>query len=315
MSTVVNVDNFVRAETDRMFTDLQRDAGAINTFSHNREPASVEHQTVIRMNRDTLYSFAVVDLAEGATLTIPEHGDRYLSAMVVSEDHYVGTIIHDAGDHELRAADFGTGYVLVAVRILVDPTDPDDLHAVSALQDGLAVTAGSARTFTAPDYDTASLDATRTSLLALAAGLTNFDSTFGRPDQVDPVRHLIGTAAGWGGLPSAEASYIGGAPDTATGNQELTLRDVPVDGFWSISVYNAAGYFEPNERNRYSVNSVTGTPNADGSTTVRFGDFADGTPNAIPTTQGWNFIVRLYRPRAEVLDRSWTLPALVPARD
>ena len=67
---LVNVDNFVRAETDRMFTDLQGDAGGVNVFSHNREPASVARQTVIRLNRDTLYSFAVVDIAEGATVTI-----------------------------------------------------------------------------------------------------------------------------------------------------------------------------------------------------------------------------------------------------
>lgn len=313
MTIRVNVDNFVRAETDRMFADLQRDAGGINTFAHNREPASIDHQTVIRLNRDTLYSFAVVDLAENATLTIPEHGDRYLSAMIVSEDHYIGSVLHDAGRHELRAADCGTGYAVVAVRILVDPTSAADLLAVAGLQDQLALTAESARPFVSPDYDTASLDATRESLLTLAAGLTGFHSMFGRPDQVDPVRHLIGTAAGWGGLPSDEAAYVGVVPVVGSENQELTLTDVPVDGFWSITVYNKDGYFESNERNMYSVNNITGTPNSDGSMTVRFGDFPDGTPNAIPTPDGWNLVVRLYRPRAAILDGTWTLPTLVLA--
>jgi len=28
---------------------------------------------------------------------------------------------------------------------------------------------------------------------------------------------------------------------------------------------------------------------------------------------GWNYIVRLYRPRGEILDGSWKLPAAVPA--
>src|SRR4249920_1547616 len=92
VSIVVNVDNFPRAETDRMFAGLQRDAGAVNVLSHNRAPASVDHQTVIRMNRDTLYSFAVVDITEGATLTVPEHGDRYVSVMVVNQDHYINEI-------------------------------------------------------------------------------------------------------------------------------------------------------------------------------------------------------------------------------
>ncbi|MFF0816736.1 DUF1214 domain-containing protein [Rhodococcus sp. NPDC003318] len=313
VSIHVNVDNFVRAETDRMFADLQRDAGAVNTFAHNREPASIDHQTVIRLNRDTLYSFAVVDVVDGATLTIPDHGDRYLSAMVVNQDHYVGAIFHDAGKYELRAADFGTRHVVVAVRTLVDPALPGDLAAVAAVQDQLAITAASAQPFVSPDYDVASLDATREALLTLAAGLTGFDSTFGRPEQVDPIRHLLGTAAGWGGLPSDEASYIGVVPTSTNGNQEITLRDVPVDGFWSISVYNAEGFFEKNPRNAYSINNITADPNADGSVTVRFGDFPEGTSNVIPTPEDWNFLVRLYRPRASVLGGTWQLPPVVPA--
>ncbi|NKR41602.1 DUF1214 domain-containing protein [Prescottella equi] len=314
MSIRVNVDNFVRAETDRMFADLQRDAGGVNLLLHNREPAAIDRQTVIRLNRDTLYSFAVVDLSEGATLTLPEHGDRYVSAMVVNRDHFVGAIYHDAGEYRLTATEFGSQYVVVAVRTLVDPANPADLEAAAAVQDGISIRAGSARPFATPEYDTASLDATRAALLQLAAGLTGFDSMFGSPDQVTSVRHLIGTAAGWGGLPSAEATYIGVAPEAGAENYELTLKDVPVDGFWSVSVYNAAGYFEPNDRNAYSVNSVTGISNDDGSVTVRFGDFPDGTPNAVPTTEGWNFLVRLYRPRPAVSDGTWQLPELQPAR-
>ncbi|WP_137722937.1 DUF1214 domain-containing protein [Prescottella subtropica] len=314
MAVLVNVDNFVRAETDRMFTDLQRDAGGVNRLLHNREPASVDRQTVIRLNRDTLYSFAVVDVSAGAVLILPEHGDRYLSAMIVDRDHYVTEIHHDAGTYRLTADTTGSPYVLVAVRILVDPADPNDVRAVADIQDGVMIDSASTVPFSPPGYDTASLDKTRSALLELANGLTGFDETFGRPDQVDPVRHLIGTAAGWGGLPSDEAAYIGVAPNVPSGCYELTLRDVPVDGFWSVSVYNAAGYFEPNTRNLYSVNSITGVPNNDGSVTVRFGDFPNGTPNAIPTTDGWNFLVRLYRPRAAISDGTWQLPELRPAR-
>ena len=104
----VNADNFVRAETHRMMADFQRDAGGVNTFSHNREPASVDKQTVIRMNRDTLYSFAVVDISAGAALTVPDVGERYLSVMVVNEDHYINRVFHDAGCHELTVEQFAT---------------------------------------------------------------------------------------------------------------------------------------------------------------------------------------------------------------
>ncbi|HEX5945737.1 MAG TPA: DUF1214 domain-containing protein [Acidimicrobiales bacterium] len=309
MGIIVNVDNFARAETDRMFAGLQRDAGAVNVLSHNRAPASVDHQTVIRMNRDTLYSFAVVDITAGATVTVPDHGDRYVSVMIVNEDHYINEILHEPGDHRLDLDRHGTPHVAVAARVLVDPNDPDDVAEATRLQDGLVLSADAAQPFAMPDYDAASLDTTRTALLTLAAGLTAFDRTFGARDDVDPVRHLIGTAAGWGGLPTGEATYVGVNPGLPVGRYELRVGEVPVDAFWSISVYNAEGYFEPNPSGVYSVNSVTGTRDADGSITVRFGGNGDA-PNSIPITEGWNYLVRLYRPRPEILDGTWTFPTL-----
>ena len=66
MAVIVNADNFVRAETHRMFAAIQRDAGRIGVFKHNRQPASIDEQTVIRLNRDTLYSFAILDLTKPA---------------------------------------------------------------------------------------------------------------------------------------------------------------------------------------------------------------------------------------------------------
>src|SRR5690606_25783049 len=138
--------------------------------------------------------------------------------------------------------------VVLAVRILVDPRDPGDIAEVGALQELIGLEAASAAPFAMPEYDTGSLDETRDALLALARNLSGFDRMFGAEEDVDPVRHLIGTAAGWGGLPSTEASYIGVAPRLPVGTYELTVGEVPVDGFWSISVYNSAGYFEPNGR-------------------------------------------------------------------
>ncbi|MGL4256129.1 MAG: DUF1254 domain-containing protein [Microbacterium sp.] len=309
MSIHVNADNFVRAETDRMFADIQRDAGGVNTFRHNREPASIETQTVIRLNRDTLYSFAVVDLSEGATLTVPEAGERYLSVMLLDQGHFIRAVLHGGGTHDLAALAPGAEYLLVAVRTLVDPFDPADIAEVARLQDAIALDAASARPYEMPDYDTASLDATRTALLSLAAGLRGFDRTFGAPDEVDEVRHLIGTAAGWGGLPMTEASYVGVDPQQPVGFYDLTMRDVPVDAFWSVSVYNAEGFFEPNPENSYTVNSVTGVRDEDGAITVHFTPPGEATlPNSIPLPEGWNYLVRLYRPRPEFLDGSWQVP-------
>jgi hypothetical protein len=311
-SEVVNVDNFARAESNRMFAFALKDSGAVNAWMHNREPTPVDHQPVIRQNRDTLYSASIVDISKGATLTIPDAGDRYLSVMAVNQDHYVNTVFHDPGDYQLTVDVFDTPYLMLAARILVDPADPDDVATANALQDQLRMQAGSAEPFVVPDYDEASLTATRQALLELAKGLGGFDRAFGRREAVDPVRHLIGSAAAWGGLPEEEAYYVNVNPGLPVGEYQLTVGDVPVDGFWSISLYNPAGYFEANEQNAYSVNNITATPNSDGTVTVHFGGCSDTRTNCLPIMDGWNYIVRLYRPRAEILDGTWTFPSPEP---
>ena len=94
---------------------------------------------------------------------------------------------------------------------------------------------------------------------------------------------------------------------------KLTVKDVPVDGFWSISLYNAQGYFEPNKENAYTLNNITAKKNADGSVTIQFGGCDGKTPNCLPIMKGWNYIVRLYRPRQEILNGSWKFPEAQPA--
>jgi hypothetical protein len=159
------------------------------------------------------------------------------------------------------------------------------------------------------EYDTESLDDTRTALLHLAKNVQGFARTFGTKDEVDPVRHLLGTAAGWGGLPEREAYYVNVDPGLPPARYQLRVGDVPVDGFWSISLYDAQGYF-PTGGQSVSVNDITAERDADGAITVHFGDWPDGTPNRLPIGDGWNYLVRLYRPRPEILDGSWTFPSL-----
>ncbi len=312
MAELVSDTNFVRAETDRMFAALQADAGGVNVLLHHRAPAPLDHQTVIRMNRDTLYSLAIVDISQGATLTVPDSGGRYMSVMIVNEDHYINRVLHEAGDFELTIDEFDTPYVLAGVRILVDPADPADVATVNALQDQFRLTARSAKPFVSPVYDEASLNATLQALLERGRAVKGFAHAFGKKDEVDPDLHLIGTAGGRGGLPEQEAFYENVDLGLPVGEYQLTVRDVPVDAFWSVSVYNADGYFEPNDRNANSVNSITAKPNDDGSVTVSFGGCSDERPNCLPIMEGWNYAVRMYQPRPEILDGSWTFPSAKP---
>lgn len=312
-SPVVTFANFARVETLRMFAAISANAGGANRWNHYRVPTPIDQQTIIRMNRDTLYSAAIIDVSEGATITIPETAGRYVSVMLVSEDHFINRVLHDPGEHRLTAEELGSEFVLAAARILVDSESVEDVQVVNGLQDQLTVASAGGRELPALRYDPDSFAQTRDAILTLAKGLPDYEGAFGPSYKVDPIRHLLGTASGWGGLPDEEAFYVNVEPGLPVGEYELTVGAVPVDGFWSISLYNADGYFEPNDAGRYSVNSITGARDPDGGVTVRFGG-DPSAPNALPLSEGWNYLVRLYRPRPEVLDGSWTFPQIEEAR-
>jgi hypothetical protein len=307
--------NFRRAETDLYFASFVRDGGW-GKFNHNRMPTPIDKQTVIRMNRDTLYSVAVFDLdAAPVTVTLPDAGSRFMSMQVFTQDHYTQGVYYEPGEHTFTRDQIGTRYMGIALRTLVNADDPADLDAVARVQDQVVVTQAKSGAFEIPTWDQESQKKVRDALLILASTIGGFDHAFGTKEEVDPVMHLIGTAAGWGGNPDKEAMYINVVPKQNDGTQpyRLTVPNVPVDGFWSISVYNAEGYFEQNERNAYSANNLTATPNADGSVTIHFGGCDGSVANCIPISPGWNYVVRLYRPRAEILNGEWTFPAPEPA--
>ena len=314
MSVRVNVDNFVRAETARMFDGALASTGGVNRWTHNRVPTPLEEQNVIRMNRDTLYSMAVVDIGSGASLTLPEADGRYMSAMVVNEDHYINEIFDEPGTYRLTTDTLDTPFVMIALRTLVDPADASDLATVVDLQDAVVLEADSARAYAHDDYDEESRKSTFDALIELSRGMPDSLRTFGRRDEVDPVRHLIGTAFGWGGLPESAAYYVVAADPQAVGDYTMTLRDVPADAFWSVTIYNRDGFLEPNPYDSYSLNNLTATPDPDGSYRLHLSPEGDGVSNHLYVMDGWNYALRLYKPRPSALDGTWSPPEPV-ARD
>jgi len=313
----VTAENFTRAETDFYFGAAAREDG-FGKFRHRRQLTKIDKQTVIRMNRDTLYSAAVFDLDAGVvTVTLPDAGERFISLQEINQDHYCYGVVYKPGPYSFTRAKYVTRYLMILVRIMVDPTRPGDLEEVHKLQDAIQVKlhGDGPGKFEAPAWDPASQKKVRDSLLVLGSTLPDSKRMFGRKDEVDPVRHLIGTAMAWGGNPEKDATYLNVTPAKNDGTtvHRLTVKDVPVDAFWSISVYNAKGYFEPNKEEAYTLNNLTAKKSADGSITVQFGGDPK-TPNCLPITPGWNYIVRLYRPRKEVLDGTWKFPEAEPVK-
>jgi hypothetical protein len=309
---MVTPENFTRAETDMYFSVSALKQGGFGKFYHYRDVMSIDNQTVVRANRDTLYSVGVFDIDAGSvTVTLPETGRRFMSLMAVNEDHYNVDVVYGAGNYTFTRENVGTRYLLIGLRTLIDPNNAADIKEGHRLQDAVKVDQpGGPGKFEVPDWDKVSQDKVRKALLALNDTMSDFTRAFGKKEDVDPVKHLIGTAAGWGGNPDKDARYIHVTPLENNGKKvyRLVVKDVPVDGFWSVTVYNADGYMEKNDRNAYSLNNITAKKETDGSIIIQFGGCDDKMMNCLPITRGWNYTVRLYRPRKEVLEGTWKFP-------
>ncbi len=307
----VTVDNFVRAESDLYFSAVALKEGGFGKFEHHRTLSSIDAQTIIRMNRDTLYSAAVFDLDAGSvTIALPDAGKRFMSLQVITEDEYSPPAFYAPVRHTVTKGQVGTRYVMAGVRTLVDPSDPGDMEKVHALQDAIKVEQKNPGRFEIPEWDPVSQKKVRDALIVLGTTLTDTSRAFGTKDEVDAIQRLISAATTWGGNPRKDAIYLNFTPAQNDGKAvyRLTVKDVPVDGFWSISLYNAQGYFEKNPQEAYSLNNITSKKSVDGSIVIQFGGCDGKNPNCLPIMNGWNYTVRLYRPRAEILSGKWKFP-------
>jgi hypothetical protein len=139
LSLIVTRANFARAETDFYFAQAAR-TGSFGKLVHARNMVPVDRQGVVRMNRDTLYSSGIFDLAAApVTITLPDPGHRYMSLQVISEDQYTPLVAYAPGRYTITEAQVGTRYAMLLVRTLADPRRIDDMAAAHRLQDTIVV--------------------------------------------------------------------------------------------------------------------------------------------------------------------------------
>jgi hypothetical protein len=307
----VTYENYNRAQTDVYFAGVVR-SGGFGKFSHGRELAPPAQQGIVRPNRDTLYSFAVFDFDAGpVTVVRPDGAERFMAMQIISEDQFTKGVYYGAGSQTLTREMIGTRYAMAVIRFLVDFSNKEEVQRIHALQDAIKLIQESAGTFVVPDWDGASLRKVKAALMQLGTSISDTRRMYGASrDQVDPVKHLIGSAMLWGGNPEKDALYLPITPARNDGRtiHTLTVRDIPVDGFCSLTVYNGEGYLQPNPHNTYAVNSITAKKAEDGSITIQFGGCDGSIPNCLPISEGWNYTVRLFRPRPGILDGTWRFP-------
>ena len=285
----VTLENFIHAESS-MYFQKQQERFPVNQWQHVRQMADKDHQDIIRMNADTAYSIAIVDVSEGATISLPE-SDAYQSILVIDENHYNPYVIYSGESVHLTLDDVTVGeHVYLLMR-----TSEEDMQA---RQDAAVIDAKSARPFVSKPYDPEQLDQVRAELIERMPEVqARAYLAFGTKDEVDQEVHLVASAAGWAGLPAKHAMYIpdlrvqdrSGVPSSITFFPPKLQYDK--GGFWSITAYTREGWIGTDD---FAINSKRATPNADGSYTIRFN--CEGEENNITVPEGWNATFRMYMP-------------------
>ena len=310
----VTVYEYARAETDVQFKKYAQGMNCFGKFVHSREPYSVEHQITHSGNRDTIYSFGVFDLTSPLTVTLPDSKGRYMSLMVVSEDHDIYPGLYAPGAWTFTQEEIGTRYIMIVVRTFADPNDPEDMKIAHQLQDAIEVEQEDPGRLEVPNWNEKEILKLRKAVNVLGSSVKDSSGFFGVKDDRTYLENIMGVAVGWGGMQRRDALYVPVTPEENDGVTPYVLTvpaDVPVDGFWSVTVYDADRFMVPNEYNAYSFNNVTAKKNPDGSVTIHFGG-DPGQDNFLPIVEGWQYIMRLYRPREEVLNGEWEFPQAVP---
>jgi hypothetical protein len=308
----VMLETYIRAETDRQFGEIVQIAGGINRFCHFRSPTPLDKQNVVRMNRDTLYSMGVVDTSKGATITVPQlPKDRYASVYLVDNDHYCPAVIYISGTHELPK---DTKYLALGIRIQVfNPKDSGEIALVNQLQDQFVIKANSADPLPDFKWNPESLKTLTVKYEEEFKTFTKYPSDWQGPrGKVNEQTRYLAAAGAWGLFPEWDATYLnysGGRDPKVC--QKATYLVPENKAFWSITIYGNDGFMKSEN---CIVNSSNVKLNADGTFTVYFGsqELCGDVPNRLDISEGWNFLMRVYRPGESVLDGSYKLPNAEP---
>jgi len=313
-TTILTDENFGLAESQMIFAKYIKDIAAITktngvgVFMHNKKAADPKDKTVVRINFDTQYSVAILDLKEEATLIMPETNGRYQSAWFITEEHYNPMAINNPGTYKITQEDMGSRYIMLVIRTQVNMTDPEDLAKVSALQDQLQLSQKDRGSFVITNnWDRPEVLKMRKKYQKIAKEKGIVSSVmFGEKGETTLENHNAGVSTGWGGMTSKQAVYPNYQPKNSN-PATLTLKDVPVDAFWSITVYDQGGWVIGE---KFNVNSSFAKTNEKGEYIIHFGGDKNAD-NYLDTFEGWNFILRMYQPTEKYFTGSWKVPELV----
>ncbi|TWT66507.1 DUF1254 domain-containing protein [Allorhodopirellula solitaria] len=317
----VTDENFARAMNDlAMHKEFAQ--GADNTWNHHRKPMPLDEQPAPLMNRDTLYSFAMLDGRGDVAITLPENDGRYMSLHVMNHDHVTYKVLYGPGRYVIPA-DETTDFYFANVRMQLDASDPADVKKVNGYQDQLKVehlNGYKPESFQVTNWNMEDFAKVRAKWVAIAQqeGVVGTMGTVEHPVSLEDRNRGVSIAEGL--LPDKDATYYTEKHEVEEGKAYKATYSVPelanADlGFYSITIYGEDQHLKTDQGS--ILNNKTIQLNADGKTFdiwfVPESEFGKGEhPNEliIPTAPFWTCF-RVYMPGDSVLAGDYKMPELV----
>jgi len=324
----VTKDNFIAAESDKYFFEQQVKSG-INHFTHDRILLTMDTQTVVRQNRDTLYSKSIWDTKGGVTFELPVL-ESYQTLQVIDENHRTVAVLYaEKGKNKVTITPdmLSSGeHVWVIARTQVSDNTSEAIADGNSKQDMIKGSANSADWYQPKGFDQHDREIVR---LALEADVLKLDFTkaMGAPEgkTLQPEQNLKPrdvelfharglTSMGFGGLPSEHAYYkVLLAEDRSGTCQTMNFEAPPLgdQGFFSITTYGSDAYVHTDN---FALSSRDGEleTNKDGSYTVNF-NCGDTAINNIDVEAGWTGILRMYKPNSDTEIVEYAKGVMLPA--
>ena len=321
-TVTVTKQNFARAMTD-LAMQKEVEQGANNTWHHHRKTMALSEQPAPLMNRDTVYSFAVLDGGGDVAITLPKNDGRYMSLHVMNHDHVTYKVFYGPGRYVIPASK-STDFFYANVRMQINDKDPEDVKKVNQYQDELKIeylNGYKPKPFHVTNWDMTSFNKIRGIYVSEAQekGVKGTMGTLAHPVSLEARNRGVAIATGL--LPDKDAVYLTDKHDVQMRKTYKATYVVPnqVDsklGFYSITVYGDDQYLKTDKGSTISNKELKLNP--DGKTfdvyfvpEDAFGKGKHANELIIPTAPFWTAF-RVYMPGAPVVGGKYKTPKLQP---
>ena len=269
-------------------------------------------------------SDAVADISRYRLIPLNRYGTRYTPPTDVPFREPEPDFVPPPGQPATAAPGFRSSEFFPAMQrfILANPPPSDQAELVASF----APVFSHPEALT-PDIVNLALAEMQAALEGAGTSINNwgFSLEIGSYGENYALRAAI-AATGLGGIVKEDAVYANCSTDAngvqLDGSRNYTIRfpagrQPPVNGFWSVTVYNQSVLFVPNSINRYAVGSETGLmPEADGSVTIHLRNSPPPPsvpqPNwlPIPADGPFSLTLRMYWPKKRILNGIYQIPAV-----